>query len=194
MNYKIHVAVFISGAGTNARNIIQYFRNHERIDISLIISNKADSGALQISRDTGVPFYIMTREEFYDKNKIIEILHAHKVQSVVLAGFLWLVPANLIRLYPNRMINIHPALLPKYGGKGMYGMRVHQAVKAAGDTSTGITIHLVNEEYDKGRVLLQKSVEVESSDTPEAIAQKVHQLEYDFFPKVIEEHLLKEFS
>ncbi len=193
MNNKVNIAVFISGTGSNARNIIKYFENHNRIEVSLIVSNRIDSGALQISKDTGVPFYIMNREEFSGK-KIIEILQAHRVQSIVLAGFLWLVPQHLIKLYPNRIINIHPALLPKYGGKGMYGMKVHQSVKDAGEKESGITIHLVNEEYDKGEILLQERIEILPEDTPEEIAQKIHGLEYASFPKTIESHLKKEFS
>lgn len=193
MNNKINIAVFISGTGSNARNIIKYFKNHNKIEVSLIVSNRVDSGALQISRDTGVPFYIMNREEFSGK-KIIEILQAHRVQSIVLAGFLWLIPQHLIKLYPNRIINIHPALLPKYGGKGMYGMKVHQSVKDAGENESGITIHLVNEEYDKGEILLQKKTEILPVNTAEEIAQKIHELEYQYFPATIEEYLAKEFA
>lgn len=188
------MAVFISGTGSNARNIIEYFKSSETVEISLIISNNPLSGALQISKDTGVPFYITNRNEFYHTNKVVEVLQAHKVQVIVLAGFLWLIPENLIQLYPNRIINIHPALLPKYGGKGMYGMNVHRAVKEMGEKETGITIHIVNEEYDKGEILLQQKVEVDESDTPETIAQKVHALEYQYFPKTIEDYLQKIFN
>lgn len=194
MNVKRNIAVFISGTGSNARNIIEYFKGSDLVEISLIISNKSDSGALQISKDTGVSFYIIQRDEFYDSNKIIDILHAHRVQYIVLAGFLWLIPKKLIQLYPDRIVNIHPALLPKYGGKGMYGMKVHQAVKENQEKETGITIHLVNEEYDKGEILLQSKVEVLDHDTAEDIAQKVHELEYLHFPATIEKHILKVFQ
>lgn len=193
MNIKKNIAVFISGTGTNARNIIEYFKGSENVEISLIVSNNAQSGALQISKDTGVPFYITNRNEFYQTNQLIDVLQAHKVQVIVLAGFLWLIPEKLIQLYPNRIINIHPALLPKYGGKGMYGMNVHRAVKEMGEQETGITIHVVNEEYDKGEILLQQKVEVSEMDTPESIAQKVHALEYQYFPKTIEDYVQKIF-
>lgn len=193
MRYKKNIAVFISGKGSNALNIIQYFKSSENIEVSLIVSNRSDSGALQISKDTGVPFFIMNRTDFYEKNKLIEVLQAHHVQAIVLAGFLWLIPQKLIQLYPERIINIHPALLPKYGGKGMYGMNVHQAVKDHNEEETGITIHVVNEEYDKGKILLQQKVKLTEQDTPESIAQKVHALEYEYFPKTIEEYIEKIF-
>lgn len=191
MDRKINIVLFISGTGSNARNIIKYFNGHPSINISLIVSNKSNSGALQISKDTGVPFYIMDRTSFYEKNTVIEVLQAHQADVIVLAGFLWLIPAKLIQLFPDRIINIHPSLLPKYGGKGMYGMHVHQTVKDAGECQTGITIHVVNEEYDKGEVLLQVCTDIDDSDTPDSIAHKVHQLEYEHFPVVIEDYVKK---
>ncbi len=194
MKNKINVALFISGTGTNAINIIEYFKNHHKIAISLIISNKIQSGALEISKESGIPFFIGTRDDFYHSNKIVEVLQVHQVKGIVLAGFLWLIPENLLKLYPNRIINIHPSLLPKYGGKGMYGMKVHEAVKNSKDEITGITIHVVNSEYDKGEVLLQESIAVQSEDTPELIAKKIHQLEYQFFPPTIEKYFIKEFN
>ncbi|MCO5232099.1 MAG: phosphoribosylglycinamide formyltransferase [Chitinophagales bacterium] len=194
MNNKINIAVFISGAGSNARNIIEYFKDNERVEVALILSNKKDSGALKISQDTGVPFYIFDREAFYQTDKIKEILLDHHVQSIILAGFLWLVPDYLLKLFPNRIINIHPSLLPKYGGKGMYGMKVHEAVKSSGDKWSGITIHLVNEEYDKGQILLQEKVAIDENDSPENIANKIHQLEYTYFPSTIENYLLSHFK
>ncbi|HUH74004.1 MAG TPA: phosphoribosylglycinamide formyltransferase [Chitinophagales bacterium] len=194
MKNKINIAIFISGAGTNARRIIEHFKNHSLISISLIVSNSIHSGALQISKDSGIPFFFGGREEFYKSNRIIEALQAHKVQAIVLAGFLWLIPESLLKLYPNRIINIHPSLLPKYGGKGMYGMKVHEAVKNANETKTGITIHVVNSEYDKGEVLLQESIDIHFEDHPEMIAQKIHQLEYQFFPPTIEKYFVKEFN
>lgn len=192
MDSQINIAVFISGTGSNARNIIKYFNmgNGGRINVALIVSNKKDSGAAQISKDTSVPYHIMSRGEFYEKNDIIDLLDKYEIQSVILAGFLWLVPNDLILKFPDKIINIHPALLPKYGGKGMYGMNVHRAVKQAKESTSGITIHVVNEQYDKGEILFQKATSIEDHDTPEMIAQKVQQLEYDFFPKVIEEYLL----
>lgn len=190
----IHIAVFISGAGTNARNIIEYFKSHNKLAIALIVSNNYHSGALEISKESGIPFYIGSREDFYSTNRIVDALQAHKIQGIVLAGFLWLIPDNLLNLYSNRIVNIHPSLLPKYGGKGMYGMKVHQSVKNSNDNKTGITIHIVNAEYDKGEILLQESIAVHSEDTPEMIAQKVHQLEYEFYPKIIESYFEKVFK
>ena len=194
MKNNINIAVFISGVGSNARNIIEYFKNNERISISLIISNNIQSGAIEISKESSIPFFIGGKDDFYNSNKIVEALQVHKVQGIVLAGFLWLIPNQLLKLYPNRIINIHPSLLPKFGGKGMYGMRVHQAVKDSNEKETGITIHLVNEEYDKGKILLQEKVAVHSEDTPAMIAENVHHLEYKFYPKVIEEYFQKEFK
>jgi phosphoribosylglycinamide formyltransferase 1 len=194
MSSALPIAIFVSGKGTNARNIASYFKDSEHVQVALLLSNKADSGVPGIARDFDIPFFIFDRADFYDTNKVIEVLHAHNIKLVVLAGFLWLVPPKLIQAFPNRVINIHPALLPKHGGKGMYGMRVHEAVKAAGDSETGITIHLVNEEYDKGQVLFQEAIRISSDDSPEDIAIKVHELEYAYFPQVIleyaQQHLL----
>lgn len=196
MNSRINIAVFISGTGSNARNIINYFNGKRggRINVGLIVSNNKESGAKEISDDTAVPYHIMNREEFYQKSDVIDLLEEYKIQSIILAGFLWLVPSKLIREYPNKIVNIHPALLPKYGGKGMYGMNVHRAVRLANETETGITIHIVNEKYDEGKVLFQKATSISDDDTPEQIAQKVHQLEYEFFPIVIENYLLSVFA
>jgi phosphoribosylglycinamide formyltransferase-1 len=194
MKSNIHVAIFISGAGTNAINIIEYFKSNNKISISLIVSNNAQSGALEISKKSGIPFFIGSREDFYHSNKIVDVLQAYQVQGIVLAGFLWLIPENLLKLYPNRIMNIHPSLLPKYGGKGMYGTKVHQAVKNSNDLQSGITIHLVNEEYDKGEILLQEKINIDSDDTPEMIAEKVHELEYKFYPNIIEEYFEKHFK
>ena len=194
MKSNIHVAIFISGAGTNAINIIEYFKSNNKISISLIVSNNTQSGALKISKESGIPFYIGSREDFYHSNKIVDVLQAYQVQGIVLAGFLWLIPENLLKLYPNRIMNIHPSLLPKYGGKGMYGTKVHQAVKNSNDLQSGITIHLVNEEYDKGEILLQEKINIDSDDTPEMIAEKVHELEYKFYPNIIEEYFEKHFK
>ena len=189
---KTNLAIAISGAGSNAREIIRYFSHHDKIEVALIISNKETSGAKQISEDTGIPYFLFNRADFYKSDIVIEQLEKYQIDGIILAGFLWLIPENLIQKYPQKIINIHPALLPKYGGKGMYGMNVHRAVKEAEEKETGITIHLVNREYDKGAILLQKKVEVSTSDTPEDIAQKVHALEYAYFSKTIENYFLKE--
>ncbi len=134
-----------------------------------------------------IPTCIFSRDEFYKSDKVVELLKDEKIDLIVLAGFLWLVPLNLIRAFPDKIINIHPALLPKYGGKGMYGMHVHQAVIDSGDAESGISIHYVNEKYDEGKIIFQARCKIDRDDTPETLAEKIHQLEYEYFPKVIEE-------
>ena len=187
---KKHIAIFASGTGSNAKKIIDYFKHHTNISVSLIVSNKPNAPVLNIARENGIPTLVIDREYFYHSEDILKKFNEYLVDYVVLAGFLWLVPAYLVKAYEQRMVNIHPALLPKYGGKGMYGMKVHEAVRQAGDKETGITIHYVNEQYDDGDVVFQASCEVESADTPQTIAGKVHQLEHRYFPKVIEKLLL----
>jgi phosphoribosylglycinamide formyltransferase-1 len=190
-NTQVNIAIFASGAATNAKNITRYFLSNPNIKVALLASNKIDSGIPAIAREYNIPYYIFNRDELYHSDKVIQVLHAHNIHLIVLAGFLWLVPENLIQSYKNRILNIHPALLPKYGGKGMYGMRVHKAVKESQDKETGITIHLVNEEYDKGTILHQSKTEVLAEDTLEDIARKVHDLEYKYYPVVIEEYIYK---
>ena len=180
------IAIFASGAGTNAARIMEHFKGHPHIEVSLLLSNKKDAPVLEKAAAANVETFTFNRNEFYDSNVVLEKLVEEKVDLIVLAGFMWLVPENLIEHYSKRIINVHPALLPKFGGKGMYGMHVHRAVKEAGETETGITIHLVNEEYDKGRVLFQARCKIAENDTPESIASKVHELEYANFPKEIE--------
>jgi len=155
-----------------------------------LLSNKSNAYALVRAEKYGVPTCVFSRDEFYSTNNIIDLLIKEEIDLVVLAGFLWLVPVNLIRAFPDKMINIHPALLPKYGGKGMYGMYVHQAVIESGDSESGISIHYVNEKYDEGKIIFQAKCEVTKEDTPESLAQKIHQLEYEYFPKVIEELII----
>lgn len=184
---KTNIAIFASGSGTNAQNIIEYFKEHSSIRVSYVICNKPDAYVLKRAKNLKVPNMLISKEQLYsDPAKLINVLKYFNINWIVLAGFNMLIPASLLELFPNRIINIHPALLPKYGGKGMYGMNVHRAVKAAGETETGITIHWVDEEYDSGDILFQAKCEVTPSDSPEAIAEKVHQLEYDHYPKVIE--------
>lgn len=189
MSSKIKIAIFASGAGSNARNIIQYFKGNEKVEIVLLLSNKSDSGVPAISTEFDIQHCIFNKEEFYHSDKVVSILQAQEVEFVILAGFLWLIPPSLIQAFPEKIINIHPALLPKYGGKGMYGMNVHRAVKANSENFTGITIHLVNEEYDKGRILFQESIQISVDDEPEDIAVKIHELEYMHFPAVIEKYI-----
>ena len=186
---KLKIAIFLSGSGSNARNICTYFQNHEKIEVALLLSNKENSGAKAIGEDFEIPYFIFTREQFYHTNEVISKLEQNKISTLVLAGFLWLIPENLLEKYPNQIINIHPALLPNYGGKGMHGMHVHEAVFTNKEKESGITIHLCNEKYDEGRILFQKSVAIDEHDTPETIQQKVLQLEHTYFPKAIEDFL-----
>ncbi len=182
-----HIAIFASGSGTNARKIIEYFISSKRIKVALIVSNKADAGVLQIAREFGLPAVVINKHQLADENYITTLLENHKIDYIILAGFLLLIPVFLIQKFPRRIVNIHPALLPKYGGKGMYGKYVHEAVFKNKEHESGITIHFASEHYDEGDIIFQKSVALSESDTPEIIAQKVQQLEHQFFPKVIEE-------
>lgn len=187
MNVK-KIAVFASGSGTNAQNIIQYFSENEHIVVDSLWSNKPDAFALTRAANFGVDTFVFGRKQFYETDEVAQKLKSRGIDLIVLAGFLWLVPENLIESF--QIVNIHPALLPKYGGKGMYGMKVHQAVAENKEKETGISIHLVNQKFDEGRVLFQAKCTVLPTDTPETIAQKVHQLEYEYFPVIIEQFLL----
>lgn len=184
------IAIFASGAGTNAARIIEHFKGHPSIEVSLLLSNRKEAPVLQKASDANVETVTFNRSEFYDSDVVLERLVEAQIDLIVLAGFIWLVPENVVRQYSDRIINVHPALLPKFGGTGMYGMNVHRAVKEAGETETGITIHLVNEEYDKGRILKQAKCTIEEKDTPETIAAKIHVLEYANFPREIEQYIL----
>lgn len=189
MNHK-KIALFASGSGTNAQNFIQYFLHHKQIQVDSLWSNKSDAYALTRAQNLGVETFVFSREELRDPGNVMKKLEERGIDLIVLAGFLWLIPARLTKRF--RIVNIHPALLPKYGGKGMYGMHVHRKVIESGDRESGITIHLVNEVYDEGKVLFQARCEVVPGDTPEDVAEKVHQLEYKHFPMVIEKLLLSE--
>ncbi|OYX15581.1 MAG: phosphoribosylglycinamide formyltransferase [Algoriphagus sp. 32-45-6] len=179
------LAILASGSGSNAEKIMEHFQGSVKAEIALIASNKAEAFVLERAKKFGVPTFTFTRKEM-EAGVLLEKLQEEKIDWVILAGFLLKIPEELIRAFPNRMVNIHPALLPKYGGKGMYGHHVHEAVKAAGDTETGITIHLVNEQYDEGKIIFQAATSVTPEDTPDSIAQKVHALEHRYFPEVIE--------
>jgi len=190
MNQKQkNIAIFASGNGSNAQNIVEYFKDNKDVNIKLFLTNKKDAYVIERAKDLEIPCIVFTAKELRESNKIVDVLKEYSIDFIVLAGFLLRIPQNLIELFPNKIVNIHPALLPKYGGKGMYGDFVHQAVKEAGDAKTGITIHYVNEHYDEGQIVFQKEVELDSEDTPDRIAEKVHALEYAFFPKVIEDIL-----
>ncbi|MBC6401090.1 MAG: phosphoribosylglycinamide formyltransferase [Ekhidna sp.] len=188
MTKKIRITIFASGSGTNAENIIKYFDSNDKVNIDDILSNKEDAYIHERAKNLGVRSRSFSKEAF-KKSSFVEKLQ--KTDYIILAGFLWLIPKYLIQAFPNRIINIHPALLPKYGGKGMYGKHVHKAVIDAGEEESGITVHLVNEEYDKGEVLFQAKCNVEKEDTPDTLAQKIHQLEYKHFPKVIERYVME---
>jgi phosphoribosylglycinamide formyltransferase-1 len=180
------IAILASGSGTNAEAIINYFRDHPTISVAVVLSNNPKAYVLERARKHGVPTVVFNRQEFYNTTRIADVLRDMGITHLVLAGFLWLVPDNLLHMFPSRIVNIHPALLPAYGGKGMYGMRVHEAVKASGDTKTGITIHEVTPAYDEGPVIFQTSCEIDADDSPESIAEKVHRLEHYHYPRVIE--------
>jgi phosphoribosylglycinamide formyltransferase-1 len=184
------LAIFASGSGTNAEEIFKFFKNHKQISVAGLLSNNPDAYALVRATNHDVPTMVFNRKQFRETDEVVSWLKEKEITHIVLAGFLWLIPENLIHTFPGKIINIHPALLPKFGGKGMYGMKVHEAVEAAGETETGITIHEVNEQYDEGRILFKAICLVMPDDTPEAIANKVHQLEYAWYPKVIENWVL----
>ncbi|SMD35291.1 phosphoribosylglycinamide formyltransferase-1 [Reichenbachiella faecimaris] len=183
------LAIFASGSGSNAEQITNYFQDKKEARVDLILTNKPNAFVLERARKLGIESLVFNREAFYRSDEIITALKDRKIDLVVLAGFLWLVPNNLIAAFQNRIVNIHPALLPKYGGKGMYGAHVHHAVVANREKETGITIHLVDEIYDNGEILRQEKCEVLASDTPENVAEKIHKLEYEYFPKTIEAYL-----
>jgi len=188
----IKIAIFASGSGTNAQRITEYFRERSApITVDLILSNNPDALVLERARNLGVSCVTLSRHEFYESTRIPELLKEHAIEYVILAGFLWLVPDFLLKAYPGRILNIHPALLPRYGGKGMYGMKVHEAVISNQDKESGITIHLVNEQYDEGQILFQTKCRIEETDTPGSLAEKIHALEYRYFPQVIENYILK---
>ena len=183
------IAILASGAGSNAANIIQHFKNTP-VQISLIACNKADAGVFQIAKDNKIDSILLTKENFKTSDQFVNELQQRQIDLVILAGFLWLVPSNLVKAFADRIINIHPALLPKFGGKGMYGHFVHEAVHEAQEVESGITIHLVNEEFDKGKILFQAKASVENCSASE-IEQKVRALEIEHFPKAIENFISK---
>ncbi len=189
----INLAIFASGNGSNAENIIRYFLKSEWIRVALILSNREDAFVHTRAQALGVPSRSFRKVEFEEGKPVLDALQAYSVDFIVLAGFLLKVSQPILEGYPDRILNIHPALLPKHGGKGMYGDRVHQAVVNAGDAESGITIHYVNEHYDEGTILFQARCKVLPTDSVDDVAQKVHELEYLHFPKVIEEAVLKAF-
>lgn len=178
------IAILASGSGTNAQAIIEYFRANSEVEVALILSNKFGAGVHKRAAKLGVPSLTFSKEQMED-GRLLMLLEEHKIDMVILAGFLLKVPSEIVSAYKDRIVNIHPALLPKYGGKGMYGAHVHEAVIQNGEEKSGITIHIVDEVYDHGRHLFQAEVAIDKNDTPESLAQKIHTLEHEHFPKVI---------
>lgn len=189
MNQHYRMAIFASGKGSNAEEIIKYFKDHPSIEVALVVSNNPQAFALERARKHNVPTMVFSRKEF--DSAAAEQLRERNITHIVLAGFLWLIPATLLQAFPGKIINIHPALLPKFGGKGMYGMKIHELVRSSNEKESGITIHLIDENYDQGRILYQHKCAVGSADTAEEIADKVHQLEYTWYPKIIEGWVLE---
>jgi phosphoribosylglycinamide formyltransferase 1 len=187
-----NIAILASGSGSNAQKIMDYFQGSEEIQVKFLLSNNKEAYALERARKMSVETRVFDRKAFRESNEIVDFLLSNDVSWVVLAGFLWMIPENLIKAFPGRIINIHPALLPLYGGKGMYGIHVHTAVHKARDKESGISIHLVNEKYDEGEIVFQAKCLLDENDTPESIAAKVLELEHEHFPKVIEKLIKSE--
>ena len=184
-----NVAIFVSGNGTNCENIIQYFKDSKNVRISLVVSNKSEAYALVRAANNGIPTAVVSKQELNDEAFTMALMQKYSIDFIVLAGFLMMIPSFLITHYDRRIINIHPALLPKYGGKGMYGDNVHKAVVENKEAESGITIHFLNERFDEGEHIAQYKCEVLPTDTPDDVASKVHALEYEWYPKVIEKAL-----
>ena len=191
LNFNMkRIVIFASGSGSNAENIIKYFNSTKTAIVTHVLSNNQHAKVFDRCEKLNIDASLFDRESFSKDNTVLNFLLA-EADIIVLAGFLWRIPSKIVDAFPNKIINIHPALLPKYGGKGMYGMNVHNAVKENNETETGITIHYVNENYDEGAIIFQAKTPISSEDTPETIAQKVHELEYEHFPKIIEEVILQ---
>lgn len=182
-----NIAIFASGNGTNAENIAEYFSKNEKIKVVLIVSNRANAGVHERARRLEIPSLTLPKADFIAGEPVLQVLREYQIDFVVLAGFMCLVSEPLLRAFPNRIVNIHPALLPKFGGKGMFGHHVHEAVVAAGEKESGITIHYINEQYDEGQIVFQASCPLIPEDTPDTVAAKVHALEYRYYPQVIEQ-------
>lgn len=183
------IVIFASGNGSNALRLCQYFSYHPAIKVAAIFCNNPQASVIEKAEALDLPVVLFTREELYESNKVLDALKHYHADYIVLAGFLWLMPQHILHEFHDRIINIHPALLPRYGGKGMYGMRVHKAVIDQQEKESGITIHLVNEHYDEGRILFQATAVIEEEETPESLAQKIHKLEHEHFPTVVEEYI-----
>jgi phosphoribosylglycinamide formyltransferase-1 len=185
MKTTARIAIFASGSGSNAQRIAEYFSGSSSVEISAVYCNKPEAYVLERARSLGIPSVLFNRDTFYNQTVILDDLKIRGVDWIVLAGFLWLVPVYILKAFPQRIVNIHPALLPGYGGRGMFGMKVHQAAIEAGEEQSGITIHYVNELYDEGNIIFQATCQIHAGDTPEMLAAKIHELEYEYFPVVI---------
>ncbi|MBO7226194.1 MAG: phosphoribosylglycinamide formyltransferase [Bacteroidales bacterium] len=190
MKKETRIAILGSGNGSNAQRITEYFANNSTIKISTFITNKKDAYIVERAKNLNIPCQYFSRTDFYSTDNVLSYLKDLEIDFVVLAGFLWLVPQNLLEHFPNKIVNIHPALLPNYGGKGMYGMHVHESVIANKEKESGITIHLVDQNYDEGKTIFQAKCQIDEIDTPETLANKIHSLEYEYFPKVIEQIIM----
>lgn len=192
MEKNIHLAIFASGSGTNAENIIKYFSDHRFIRVVRVYCNNPQAYVIQRVKPYGVPVTLFEKEDFVENGLVHKILKEEYTDYIILAGFLWKIPDFLIRTFSGRILNIHPALLPKFCGKGMYGEKVHQAVLASQDTESGISIHRVDEMYDHGEIIFQAKCPVLPEDTPETLAARIHQLEYEYYPKIIEKVIISD--
>lgn len=188
---KTNVAIFASGSGTNMQTIADYLKEDHLINIKLVLTNNPHAKVIERASKYQIPVIIFNRDQFYTQKSLLSVLEDHQINFIVLAGFMWFVPSYLTNAYQGKIFNIHPALLPKYGGKGMYGMNVHEAVISGKENTSGITIHHVNNEYDQGDIIFQATCEVTPDDTPEKLAVKIHELEHRFYPKIIKETILK---
>jgi phosphoribosylglycinamide formyltransferase-1 len=188
---KKRIAIFASGSGSNAQKIMEHFKKHTDAEVAIVLTNNPEAYVLQRADNFEIPTHIFDKHEFYETDDVVDLLKNLNIDLLVLAGFLWLVPDSLLANYPKRIINIHPALLPKYGGKGMYGDRVHKEVLANGDEESGISIHYVNEEFDSGEIIYQARFKIEKNDDLELVKFKGQQLEHQYFPKIIEQVLKK---
>lgn len=186
----IHIAILASGSGTNAENLIKYFEGHPQVKVSGVYTNNPKAYVIKRARDMNIPVGIFNRDELYHTDFMLEEWKT-AAEFLILAGFLWLIPQNVVKAFPKRIINIHPALLPKYGGKGMYGGRVHEAVIENREHKSGITIHYVNEKYDEGAIIFQKEIAITAKCSPKILAGKIHKLEYKYFPQIVEKEVLK---
>lgn len=188
---KKHIAIFASGSGSNAQKIMEYFKKHQDAEVTLILTNNPEAYVLQRADNFEIPSHVFDRNEFYNTDNVVNLLKNLQTDIIILAGFLWLIPKNLLKAFPNKIINLHPALLPKFGGKGMYGDNVHSSIMEAGETESGITIHFVNENFDEGEIIHQSRFHIDKTDDLEMIKFKGQQLEHLHYPKVIESLLKK---